>query len=235
MWEVKRPTRDDSREHGRGHTTMERRKFIIGAGALASGSAAAVGTGALSQSNITRDSQVSVATDANGWIQLEQGDPNTTGDNPEYVTEESDGTLALDLSKVNNDAETLIDDVFTLTNNTSDELVVSINKYKNGNERLNDPATVDPFDRVRLYADWSYPPTKAMRVDQNSGQQNIVTLTAGESVEISIEISTGSTAPASPHHLGGGSFGNDLSGPVDLLDEIVILAQDRDDTTDAND
>ena len=43
MGEVKRPTRDSPRELGRGHTTMERRKFVVGLGALASGSAAAMG------------------------------------------------------------------------------------------------------------------------------------------------------------------------------------------------
>jgi len=49
---------------------MERRKFIIGAGALATGSAAAVGTGAFASAEAERTVSVEVAGDQNAWIEL---------------------------------------------------------------------------------------------------------------------------------------------------------------------
>ena len=50
---------------------MERRKFIIGAGALATGSAAAMGTGALSSFTAGRDANIDVVNDDEALIGLE--------------------------------------------------------------------------------------------------------------------------------------------------------------------
>lgn len=77
---------------------MERRKFIIGAGALATGSSAAVGTGAFTSAS-TGDRSVEVATadDSAGFTALVPGDKNG-----EYA-EETDGTLELNF---NEDADT---------------------------------------------------------------------------------------------------------------------------------
>ena len=52
---------------------MERRKFIIGAGALASGSAAAVGTGAFSTASTDRDANIEVVDDSDALLALESG------------------------------------------------------------------------------------------------------------------------------------------------------------------
>ena len=53
---------------------MERRKFVIGAGALATGSAAALGTGAFSAAQISdRDVDIEVNSDENALIQLIPG------------------------------------------------------------------------------------------------------------------------------------------------------------------
>ena len=49
---------------------MERRKFIIGAGALATGSSAAVGTGAFSSASAERSVTVDVADDSDGYLGL---------------------------------------------------------------------------------------------------------------------------------------------------------------------
>ena len=65
---------------------MERRKFIIGAGALASGSAAAVGTGAFSAAEVDRAVNVEITDDSVSLIGLEPGPE--TGD---IVTTESQG------------------------------------------------------------------------------------------------------------------------------------------------
>ena len=53
---------------------MQRRKFVIGAGALATGSAAAVGSGAFSAAQISgREADIAVSSDADALIQLIPG------------------------------------------------------------------------------------------------------------------------------------------------------------------
>ena len=52
---------------------MDRRKFLIGAGSLAAGSAAAMGSGAFSAMSASRDANIDVVTDGNGLIALSPG------------------------------------------------------------------------------------------------------------------------------------------------------------------
>jgi len=69
---------------------MQRRKFIIGAGALASGSAAAVGTGAFSSASIEgRQADIELSTDSESLIALVPGDS-------EDIYENDDGELTID-------------------------------------------------------------------------------------------------------------------------------------------
>lgn len=70
---------------------MERRKFTIGLGALATGSAAAVGTGAFTAAELSdRDVGVTVSDDSQSLVALVAG-------KNDYVAEE-DGELGIDLS-----------------------------------------------------------------------------------------------------------------------------------------
>jgi len=52
---------------------MQRRKFLIGAGSLAAGSAATLGTGAFSSGSIKRGMKAHVANDTNAYVKLEPG------------------------------------------------------------------------------------------------------------------------------------------------------------------
>ena len=73
---------------------MERRKFVIGLGALASGSAAAMGTGAFTAAELDgRTANIGVVNDSNGLIGLKAG-------SSEYVTNSggSGNELMIDLS-----------------------------------------------------------------------------------------------------------------------------------------
>ncbi|MDZ5812343.1 hypothetical protein U4E84_13420 [Halorubrum sp. AD140] len=74
---------------------MERRKFVIGLGALASGAAAAMGTGAFTAAELGgREANIEVANDSDGLIGLEAGDT-------EYVTNDGgsgENELMIDLS-----------------------------------------------------------------------------------------------------------------------------------------
>ena len=105
-----------------GYTTMaKRRKFLAGLGALASGSAAAVGTGAFStMSSGSRTTNVQVTEDANSFIGLEGVAPWANGDSTDG------GKLALDFSGafqygynregINPGSTYTFDDVFRLQN-----------------------------------------------------------------------------------------------------------------------
>ena len=71
---------------------MERRKFVIGLGALAAGSSAAVGSGAFNAAQIDgRQANIEVVDDSNALIGLEPGDT-------QYVEDNGDGQLMIDLS-----------------------------------------------------------------------------------------------------------------------------------------
>ena len=77
---------------------MERRKFVIGLGALATGASAAVGTGALTAARLDdRDVSVQVADDSNGLITLIDGDT--------AATFESNGQLAIDFDQISNNSQ----------------------------------------------------------------------------------------------------------------------------------
>ena len=68
-----------------------RRKFIIGLGALATGSAAAVGTGAVTSVRADRGYQVDVAGDENAYVGL-------TGNTDSPFVDQSNSTLSLDFA-----------------------------------------------------------------------------------------------------------------------------------------
>ncbi|WP_418286006.1 DUF1102 domain-containing protein [Halorubrum sp. DTA46] len=84
---------------------MERRKFVIGAGALATGSAAAMGTGAVSQFNSgDRAIEIETVGDASAYIALQRPDSGLSdgGDtrNGNFV-EYEDEKLSLDFTSDN--------------------------------------------------------------------------------------------------------------------------------------
>jgi hypothetical protein len=70
---------------------MERRKFVIGLGALVAGSGAALGTGASVSSTMDRDANVNVVNDSNGLLALE----STTDSD---VVREKNGELYIDFT-----------------------------------------------------------------------------------------------------------------------------------------
>ncbi|PHQ45324.1 hypothetical protein DJ68_13540 [Halorubrum sp. C3] len=77
---------------------MDRRKFIASVGVIASGSAAAVGTGAFSSTEATRNVDVKVADDSNALLGLQP----TASANGNYVDQTSNDALAINLTGSNN-------------------------------------------------------------------------------------------------------------------------------------
>jgi hypothetical protein len=105
---------------------MQRRKFVVGLGSLAAGSAAAMGTGAFGSVEATRTVGVNVAHDGNAYLGLEEASP--------YA--EIDGhQLILDFEGNNNgghginaDSVTTFDGVFRMVNNGPNDLDITIDK-----------------------------------------------------------------------------------------------------------
>jgi hypothetical protein len=97
---------------------MERRKFVVGLGALASGSAAAMGTGAFTSVTADRQVDVQVAGDASAYLGLKNsGDANDAyfnTDNDEYFVDFADSGNSG--SGVNPNANTVAESVFKITN-----------------------------------------------------------------------------------------------------------------------
>lgn len=99
----------------------KRRKFIISLGALATGSAAAVGTGAFTSVTAERTVEVNVAGDESAYVGLE---PVSSSPNSDFV-EVNSGEVSLDFSSNNSnvngngfnpDATTRINDLLHVTN-----------------------------------------------------------------------------------------------------------------------
>jgi len=106
---------------------MQRRKFVIGLGATASGGAAALGTGAFSRVESQRQVSIQVATDANAYLGMV---PMDTPNSNNYVSTDGDGHLTIDVGEhddfdgpdtqpgqgVNSDSFTWFDGMFQLCN-----------------------------------------------------------------------------------------------------------------------
>jgi len=101
-----------------------RRKFIAGLGALATGSAAAMGTGAFTSVSASRQVDVAVASDNNAYLGLKgTGDRATT----------SGGELRLDFdgssngsSGLNPNARTAFTDLFTIENQGDNPVLIAV-------------------------------------------------------------------------------------------------------------
>ncbi|MFD1587084.1 DUF1102 domain-containing protein [Halorientalis brevis] len=105
---------------------MERRKFLIGAGSLAAGSAAAVGTGAWGSVEATRSVQVNVAGDKSAYLGLEGTSPYAQVNGKQlqlkFANNDNGG------EGVNADAVTTFNGVFRMTNNGPNDIDITIDK-----------------------------------------------------------------------------------------------------------
>lgn len=188
---------------------MKRRKYLIGVGSLAAGTAAAMGTGAFSSVTANRSVDVEVASDANAYLGLR----GAGGDNAAYVTSDgTSGTLGISLAPnnamaaggegVNPDAVTEIDDLFVIENQGTQWVGVTIDKF-GANSGLvgfyaNDGAGAsEPYD------------TTSGTTARLDGSSTAVGLSPGESVYVSIEVDT---------------TGANVGDGDQLLDTVVIEA-----------
>ncbi|WP_123124404.1 right-handed parallel beta-helix repeat-containing protein [Halosegnis longus] len=139
---------------------MERRKFIIGAGALGAGISTAIGTGAFTSVEAERSFSVATAGDAEAYLRMTAAD----SPNAQYVDEQSD-TLSVTLDSLNENAVTTVDDLFLLQNEGTQAISVYL---------------TDSSDAVTFEADGS----------SVEGVDGAVRLGVGESVTVDIEVDT---------------------------------------------
>lgn len=120
---------------------MERRKFLIGAGSLAAGSAAAVGTGAFTSVAADRTLSINVAGDASAFLSISKAratNGNVYPNAQEYVEgDPQSGTVSLDFTQaddsevssasgINEDAKSIFDNLLDITNNGTQDVVLSV-------------------------------------------------------------------------------------------------------------
>lgn len=99
---------------------MERRKFLIGLGSVAAGSATLVGSGAFTTVEADRAASVETTDDSDAYLRLEPAD----GPNGTYAQKDTQGRLRININGnqdvdghgVNPKAETTMDDVFVVEN-----------------------------------------------------------------------------------------------------------------------
>jgi hypothetical protein len=152
---------------------MKRRKFVVGLGSLAAGTAAAIGTGAFDQAGLrNRNSDIRVTTDQQGFLALR---PTGSPDQEKYVSFNGD-RLSVDIDGdaagggegVNEDSYYYFKNLFKIVNHGSQEVELNIDGADSG----------DAGQRLKWVAE-----------NLNRGAVSGQTLGVGEKCVVSLELS----------------------------------------------
>lgn len=153
---------------------VNRRKFLIGLGALTAGSAAAMGTGAFEGAYVhgERSLELDVTNDSNAYLSLIDTSPYA-----EYETigggwENGSQKLRVVIDRLNPDADTRLDDVFRVRNTTGADVRLRLGDSPDWNGGYE--------DTLQLYAQ----PSSGGMVRLDDGGH--ITLGPGEEVEINV-------------------------------------------------
>jgi len=168
-------------------------------------------TGAFTTVQAERTAEIGVAGDSSALLQL-QG--SGTANAQEYVTT-NNGQLGLDLQNVNLDAETDINDTFTITNQGSQTVGVWITRAdtqdNNGDDDLADTVAFynpDGHGGTQLGGNDVTPSSSGTAVPRTiTDESNAVNLDPGESLTVSIYINVG-----------------DVGTQEDLIDTVTVHA-----------
>jgi len=164
-----------------------RRKFIAGLGALATSSAAALGTGAFSSVEAERSVSVEVGGDNNAYLGLR-------AERDDIISDDGDGQLSLDLGSqttdkggegFNKEAVTEIEGVFRITNQGTEEVGTG---FATGSPVMFQNLTdeIEPVDGVTL--------TVQNSQSFDGGVQAAV-LSSGDSTLVDVEVDTDTYSP----------------------------------------
>jgi hypothetical protein len=193
-----------------------RRKFIAGLGALATGSAAAVGTGAFTSVSAERTVDVAVATDQNSYLSLEPIGDRAVSDNGQLKLD-FDGS-STGASGLNPDSRTAFTDLFQIRNQGENPVYVGVGTQQSDVYESTSQSNAQPhlFDYANLsgfvYAEES---GSGPGLSFNGGNGNMQ-IDSGGRVDVSFN-SNGVDDPASNPRIlyAGESINVDLSIIVD--------------------
>jgi hypothetical protein len=115
---------------------LTRRNALIGLGSLVAGSGALVGTGAFSQVTADRTASAQVVADNSGAL-LGFAVENSN------IAQISGDTLEITANSLNQDAETVFEEVFTVTNNGEDGVGLRIRAFDSSDTELTSAITFD--------------------------------------------------------------------------------------------
>jgi hypothetical protein len=202
---------------------MQRRTLLLGIGGIAAGTTA-VGSGAFSTAEATRDAAVEVADDSTGYLSLQP----SGGPNGQFASQAADGTIELDFSNSGNggsgvgtDSVYNFDDVLTVTNQGTQTVYVWVT--------LSGGST---FDDDTLYFYPNGARSTALNDGAGGGGDEVLGLAPGESASLGVHVDTGGLSPGSDtitatvradvdEGPGDGSESVDFEG-----EEFVVVAQD---------
>lgn len=206
---------------------MKRRNTLVGLGMLAAGGGVISGTGAFT--SVTADRSISVTSAGDASANLGMAPLNTPNGN-EYA-DSSGGTLSITLPDVNLNAVTHVDDVFRVTNNGTQSVVVCFEEQGGSSTAAVDfGAKLDQgFDKNSV-GGGGQPGTEGI-VDENiidistpgsaAYSKNGVLLGGGMSLDVGIYIDS---SDANLNDELSGSSSADIDSGDTLLDGVVVHA-----------
>ncbi|AKH96612.1 DUF1102 domain-containing protein [Halanaeroarchaeum sulfurireducens] len=154
---------------------MKRRHYLIGIGSVV-GSSAAIGTGALTSVEATRDATVNVANENNAFLALE---PANSNHGKAFATQDSGNKIGLSFGDPGNGGSGVgqrsvydFDDVLTVTNQGTQRIYFWVEFFKSD------------FDALYLY------PNGDSSRKLNDGTNSVLTLGVGESANLGVHIDT---------------------------------------------
>jgi hypothetical protein len=145
---------------------LTRRNALIGLGSLVAGSGALVGTGAFSQITADRTASAQVVADNNSALL------GFAVDNSNIAQINGD-TLEITANSLNQDAETVFEEVFTVTNNGEDGVGLRIRAFDDSDNELTSSVT---FDSAANSQDLTTYPTASgddHNLDANTGSVTV--------------------------------------------------------------
>ena len=157
-------------------------------GAMASGGAAALGTGAFSRVESERSVTIQAAEDADAYLGLDEGDTNWA-DN--YVELDSNGHLEVDIAEsgndgdgVNSNSDTFFDEIIQVTNQGKEEAEIC---FDLGGLTLNDSeAQVVFYTGTAQGSDG----TDGDYMDRTCDADNPIVLETGHDAQVGIHVNT---------------------------------------------
>lgn len=145
--------------------TMRRRKFLIGAGSFAAGTAGVLGTGAVDRLTAGRNVTVKTVGDGSAEVKLLASSS--------YASYNSNGELVLNLSQLNPDADLEFFDLFTIRNTANQALGIFVDNAGPGAsaDREQPPENANMYQKVKNA--FGTPSHGWFDEDRNAGKINL--------------------------------------------------------------